>query len=101
MMTDDVKAYADAYLETLASEPHRTSAVLAARFGVSRATVIRRLQAARDRGLLPVLGEHRPATARWANSLAMGPSWLACMGCHQPWPCTSFKDANARGEVVA
>lgn len=89
----DLRPAIGAYQRAMRTEPHRAIQAVADELGVSRATAWRRLNMARESGLIPSLDQHRPASARWSYE-ARGASWLACVECHQPWPCPSAKSGT-------
>lgn len=71
---------------------HRATQIVAQRFGVQRSTAWRHLKLARDAGLVRIFEEgHRPGRARFSS----GPTWPACVECHQPWPCDSSNEEPA------
>jgi hypothetical protein len=65
--------------------------------GLSRDQAGAAIRAARDAGLLPYVhrgqsspkdsADHWPRMARWTNAGGRE-SWLACLNCRQPWPCS-------------
>lgn len=82
--------FVEAYRAAYDTKPHKATTLAAKTLGLSRATAIRRLAAAREAGLW-VDGLHRPRRVRWTRGEG---SWLACAECRQPWPCPEASEVS-------